>query len=160
MKKTLFLAGMAAVVLLAACSKQTAQDEKIYSIDEVYSQAEALVGDTISLEGICAHLCKHGGRKAFLMGNESDTLYTENDTIIRPRILRVEGAKMGNFDAACINNLVRVRGVVQAFEYVPEPVETPAEKHGEGNQGCATEQQAIRGYYAEAISYEIINTEK
>lgn len=160
MKKTLFWAAMLSVILLSACSKKAEQNEKIYSIDEVYTHAESIVGDTISFEGICAHLCKHGGRKAFLMGNEADTLYTETDTIIRPRILRVEGAKMGNFDAACINNLVRVRGVVQAFEYVPQPAENPAEKHGADNQGCATEQQAIRGYYAEAISYEIINIQE
>ena len=74
------------------------------------------------------------------------------------RILRVEGAKMGNFDAACINNIVRVKGVLHAFEVQPEPeVSTdPAEQHGTDGTGCETEKKAIKGYFAEAVSYQII----
>lgn len=160
MKKTLFMAAMVAVIGLASCSKPADNQEIVYSIDEVYTQAEELVDDTITFQGVCAHLCKHGGRKAFLMGTESDTIYTENDTIVKPRILRVEGAEMGNFDAACINNLVRVKGVLHSFEYQPEPTNDPAEKHGTTGQGCETEKQAIRGYYATAISYTIVGAEE
>ncbi len=158
MKKIMFFAAVVAAMCLASCAKTTEKAETIYTIDEVYSQAESLLGDTITFQGVCSHLCKHGGRKAFLMGTQSDTVYTDNDTIIRPRILRVEGAKMGNFDAACINNIVRVKGVLHAFEVQPEPVaaNNPAEQHGTDGNGCETEKAAIKGYYAEAVSYQII----
>ncbi len=158
MKKFMFFAALAALIGLASCSKTAEKQETIYSIDEVYAQADSLLGDTITFQGVCSHLCKHGGRKAFLMGTQSDTVYTDNDTIIRPRILRVEGAKMGNFDAACINNIVRVKGVLHAFEVQPEPVaaNNPAEQHGTDGNGCETEKAAIKGYYAEAVSYQII----
>lgn len=159
MKKILFPAMAAVAVAFASCTSTSTQAPVVYTIDEVYAQADSLSGDTIMFEGVCTHLCKHGGRKAFLVGNLSDTVLTETDTVIRPHILRVEGAKMGNFDAACINNVVRVRGVLHAYEYTPQPVADPAEKHGEGNQGCATEQIAIHGYFAEAVSYEIITAE-
>lgn len=159
MKKTFFLAAAAGLLTLASCSSTSTPAPVVYTIDEVYAAADSLVGDTISFEGVCTHLCKHGGRKAFLVGQLADTVYAEADTVIRPHILRVEGAKMGNFDAACINNVVRVRGVLHAYEYAPQPQDNPAEKHGEGNQGCATEQQAIHGYFAEAVSYEIITAE-
>lgn len=137
----MFFAALAAVVGLAACSKPAEKQETIYSIDEVYTQADSLVGDTISFQGVCTHLCKHGGRKAFLMGSDEN------------RILRVEGAEMGNFDAACINNIVRVKGVLHTFEYQPEPED---KQHGTDGQGCETEKKAIKGYYATAISYTIV----
>lgn len=159
MKKILFPAMAAVALACASCCSTSPQVPAVYTIDEVYAQADLLLGDTISFEGVCTHLCKHGGRKAFLVGNLADTIYTETDTVIRPHILRVEGAKMGNFDAACVNNVVRVRGVLHAYEYTPQPVADPAEKHGEGNQGCATEQLAIHGYFAESVSYEIITAE-
>lgn len=144
MKKFMFFAALAAVVGLASCSKPAEKQETIYSIDEVYTQADSLVGDTISFQGVCTHLCKHGGRKAFLMGSDES------------RILRVEGAEMGNFDAACINNIVRVKGVLHTFEYQPEPEDNPGEQHGTDGQGCETEKKAIKGYYATAISYTIV----
>ncbi len=144
MKKVLFILA-AALMALTACQKQAKQAQVIYSIDEVYQQADSLLGDTIVFQGICSHLCKHGGRKAFLMGSDET------------RILRVEGAKMGNFAPECINNLVRVRGIVHAVEVVPEEnVTDDGLKHGEGDNGCETEKKAIRKYFAEAVSYEII----
>lgn len=144
MKKILFVL-VAGLFALTSCQKQAEQAQVVYSIDEVYAQADSLAGDTIFFEGVCAHLCKHGGRKAFLMGSDES------------RILRVEGAQAGNFAPECINNLVRVRGVLHAIEVVPEEGESSdGLKHGEGDNGCETEKKAIRKYFAEAVSYEII----
>jgi len=144
MKKLIFMM-VAGLFALTACQKKAEQAQVVYSIDEVYAQADELAGDTIYFEGICAHLCKHGGRKAFLMGSDES------------RILRVEGASAGNFAPECINNLVRVRGILHAIEVVPEDGEsTDGLKHGEGDNGCETEKKAIRKYFAEAVSYEII----
>lgn len=134
-----------ALVAFTACQKQAQEAQVVYSIDEVYAQADSLVGDTICFQGVCSHLCKHGGRKAFLMGSDES------------RILRVEGASMGNFAPECINNLVRVRGILHAVEVVPEENATDdGLKHGTDDNGCETEKKAIRKYFAEAISYEII----
>ena len=143
--KKLFLIIAVALVAFTACQKQAQQAQVIYSIDEVYAQADSLIGDTISFQGICSHLCKHGGRKAFLMGSDES------------RILRVEGAKMGNFAPECINNLVRVKGILHAVELAPEEnTVSDGLKHGENDNGCETEEKAIRKYFAEAVSYEII----
>lgn len=146
MKKVLLFLAVAALTM-TACQQQT-QTDKIYTIDEVYAQADSLVGDTISFEGICTHLCKHGGRKAFLMGSSEDY------------ILRVEGAKAGNYALECINNIIRVRGVINAIEIIPNDCKTEIandeQRHGEGANGCETEKKAIKRYFAEAINYEII----
>ncbi len=156
MKKLIFTA-LVAVLCLAACTATKPQQETVYTIDEVYEQAPSLLGDTILFQGVCNHLCKHGGRKAFLMGTKYDTVCSATDTVIRPLFLRVEGGKMGNFDAACINNIVRVKGVLHATELTAQPIaDNPAEQHGADGKGCETEQAAIVGYFAEAISYTII----
>ena len=144
MKKVFFILA-ATLMALTACQKPAEQAQVVYSIDEVYQQADSLLGDTIVFQGVCSHLCKHGGRKAFLMGSDES------------RILRVEGAKMGNFAPECINNLVRVRGILHAVEVVPEENATDdGLKHGTDDNGCETEKKAIRKYFAEAVSYEII----
>jgi len=140
MKKILFVMAVA-LMAFTACQKQAEQAQVVYSIDDVYAQADSLAGDTIVFQGVCAHLCKHGGRKAFLMGSDES------------RILRVEGASAGNFAPECINNLVRVRGVLHAIDVLPED---DGLQHGEGDNGCETEKKAIRKYFAEAVSYEII----
>lgn len=144
MKKVLFVLVLA-MGALTACRKQAEQTEYVYSINEVYEQADSLLNDTITFQGICTHLCKHGGRKAFLMGTDES------------RLLRVEGAGMGHFEPDCINNIVRVQGVLRAVEVAPEDTnDLPSERHGENGNGCETERKAIRAYYAEAIAYEIV----
>ncbi|MDE6225425.1 MAG: hypothetical protein K2M25_04730, partial [Muribaculaceae bacterium] len=75
MKKTLyFLATVAVVFLATACGSnknQQATDEitDALTVDEVFETPDKYVGDTITLEGICSHLCSQGGKKAFLQGN-------------------------------------------------------------------------------------------
>ena len=147
MKKVLSILLIAVAVLSVACTKKTTPaEQRVYSIDEVYAAADSLLGDTILFQGVCAHLCKHGGRKAFLIGSDES------------RLLRVEGASMGNFAPECLNNIVRVKGVVRAQEVLPQGVEAVSDglQHGEGGDGCETSKKAFRRYFAEAVSYEII----
>lgn len=108
------------------------------SIDAVLQQADQLAGQTIELEGVCTHICKHGGRKIFLMGDNAS------------RILRIEAGTAGKFDPNCVNNIVKVTGVL-AEERIDETylqkweaslAENTAESHGESEAGCSTEKKA------------------
>ncbi|MDE6715163.1 MAG: hypothetical protein K2J74_01645, partial [Muribaculaceae bacterium] len=59
-------------VIMNSCGgKSTSQEENdgVLSVDYVLAQADNLVGDTIIIEGVCSHLCSHGGRKAFVAGS-------------------------------------------------------------------------------------------
>ena len=76
MKKALhFLAAVAVACLATACggskSSQAVDETETgaLTVDRVFEQPEEYVNDTISIEGICSHLCAHGGRKAFVQGN-------------------------------------------------------------------------------------------
>ena len=67
-------------------------------IDSLLANAGELAGQEVTIEGVCTHICKHGGRKIFLMGSD--------DT----QTIRVEGGSVGKFDQKCVNSIVRVTG--------------------------------------------------
>ena len=70
-------------------------------IDQVLASADTLANQEITMEGICTHTCKHGATKIFMMGSD--------DT----KTIRVEAAGLGSFDQKCINNIVRVKGILR-----------------------------------------------
>lgn len=147
MKKILFILA-ASLMTFTACNKQQAQPEVVYSVDEVYAQGENLVGDTILVEGNCLHLCKHGGKKAFLRSSEEG------------EFIRANAVEFESFAGECINNEVRVRGILRAMEVpVEQSQEAKAEEHHhEGEEACGV-CSTVKKYYIDALSYEIIVAE-
>lgn len=118
----------------------TAQAATTLEVDELLANPDAYVGDTIQLQGVCTHICKHGGGKIFLMGSD--------DT----KSIRIEaGEAIGSFAQETVNSLVQVEGVVveeridEAFlaKWEAEVAAQAAEQHGEeGQSGCAADQKA------------------
>lgn len=191
--KTKLMILLAAATMFVACggnnSKKTtgpttevAQNTTSMEIDAVLAGAEELTNQTIVLEGICTHNCKHGGTKIFMMGSD--------DT----KTIRIEACELGSFDQKCVNSIVKVNGILRE-ERVDEAylqrweaavAAQTAEQHGEVEAGCDSE-KAARGetgntvaeriadfrtkiaarkaavgkeylsfYYVEALSYEIV----
>ena len=106
-------------------------------VDQVLADPDSLVGDTIKVEGICTHICKHGGGKIFLMGSD--------DT----KTLRVEaGESIGSFPQETVNSIVRVTGVLvedridedYLAQWEAQIVDQAKEAQGEG--GCAADMKA------------------
>ena len=95
-----------ASIFLASCgskadSGQAAVADEALTVDNVLDNAEKYVGDPIVVEGECSHLCKHGGRKAFLVSAKDD------------RMLRAEAAgAFGAFEKDAIHKVLRVKGVL------------------------------------------------
>ncbi len=143
MKKILFVL-VAGLFALTACQKAEVAPT-VYSVDEVYVQGDSLVGDTIYVEGNCLHLCKHGGKKAFLQSSEEG------------EFIRANAVEFDAFAGECINNKVRVYGVLRAMEI---PVEQPQvaqeeEHHHEGEEACGV-CSSVKKFYIDAVSYDII----
>ena len=151
MKKLLIILA-AGLFALTACQKQTPQ-LTIYTVDQVYAQGDSLVGDTIWVEGTCMHLCKHGGKKAFLRSSEEG------------EFIRANATDFECFAGECINNTLRVKGILRAMEVPAEQPKTEAtsgatqatqseHQHsaGEACDVCAS----VRKYYVDAVSYEIL----
>jgi len=153
MKKILYVL-VAGLFALTACQKAE-QAPTVYSVDEVYVQGDSLVGDTIYVEGNCLHLCKHGGKKAFLQSSEEG------------EFIRANAVDFEAFAGECVNNKVRVYGVLRAMEI---PVEQPKaeaesgatqqvaaeeEHHEEGEEACGV-CSSVKKFYMDAVSYEIV----
>ena len=140
--------GFFAVILLAfalfSCNgKKNAEVEleapeaKVLQVDDALAELDAMVGDTVEVEGVCMHLCRHSGRKMFLMGSD--------DT----QILRVESVELGEpFKQECLEHIVYVKGIVREErideDYLNEWEKELAgmEQHGEGAEGCGAEKQS------------------
>lgn len=106
-------------------------------VDQVLADPDSLVGDTIKVEGVCAHICKHGGGKIFLMGSD--------DT----KTLRVEaGESIGSFPQETVNSIVRVTGVLVEDrideDYLAQWEAQIADqaKEAQGKSGCAADMKA------------------
>ena len=183
------LLAAAAVVLgigfFAACSSKTAETVQpaALGVDSVMTVAADIVGDTIEVEGLCSHLCKHGGRKAFLVGADSTA------------VLRCEAtAEMGGaFAPDCVGKTLKVRGIVrenrvgEAEVAAMEARQAEADSAARAHEACDTEKKAqgqdsidtfegrmadyrakiaarteaegkdyLSFYYIEALSYEIV----
>lgn len=147
---------------LASCgdnsnkNKEQASAEKMtptaLEVDQVLADPDSLVGDTIKVEGICTHICKHGGGKIFLMGSD--------DT----KTLRVEaGESIGSFPQETVNSIVRVTGVLvedridedYLAQWEAQIADQAKEAQGEG--GCAADMKANAEAEANSVRERIAN---
>lgn len=158
MKKTSIFTFLALFCLvLVSCggaSKSASSEEEpagAISVDQLLADAENLVGDTLEIEGVCSHLCRHGGRKAFVVGSADSVL-------IRCEAFPLMGEP---FPKSTIHQPIRVKGVVceerideeaiqKMIQQYAETQKAAAEKAAEAGEdapaevevGCATERAA------------------
>lgn len=147
---------------LASCgddsnkSKEQTSAEEVapaaLEVDQVLADPDSLVGDTIEIEGICTHICKHGGGKIFLMGSD--------DT----KTLRVEaGESIGSFPQETVNSIVRVTGVLVEDrideDYLAQWEAQIADqaKEAQDKGGCAADMKANAEAEANSVRERIAN---
>ncbi len=117
---------------------RTASSSQVLEVDSLLRHADQLAGQTVLLEGVCTHICKHGGGKIFLLGSD--------DT----QTIRIDaGEKVGKFKPETVNSVVRVTGEVceeridEAFlDQWESELKAAGMEHGEGGAGCESDQQA------------------
>ncbi|MDE5930214.1 MAG: hypothetical protein K2H03_07010 [Muribaculaceae bacterium] len=77
--------------------------DTLLTVDNLYADPLAFVGDTIQVEGVCSHLCSHGGTKAFMQGESGE--YT----------LRMQATPAidGAFSPDCAGQRMLARGILR-----------------------------------------------
>ena len=71
------------------------------TVDRVLVSADSLSGHEVVFEGVCTHICAHGGRKIFVMGSDDS------------KVLRVEAdGFIGSFPKETVNSIVVVKGIL------------------------------------------------
>lgn len=143
-KVNLLLLTFISIVAFSSCTgnKKTAEaetDQTSATVDQVLAMAAQDVDKAVVVEGLCTHICSHGGKKLFLMGeDDSKTIRVESNDVI------------GAFKAECANSIVQIKGTLREerideaylVKWEAQLAEGTTEEHGDGEEGCATEQKA------------------
>ena len=110
-KKLAILATVTCFILASAAV--LAQDNSVTSVkpEEFPGKAESLLGQKVQIEGLVVHVCKHGGKKMFIIGENPD---------IRIRINASDQVTV--FSTELEGNTVLVKGIVEpmSVEEMPE----------------------------------------
>lgn len=144
MNKNIITWSLALILAIAvtSCGSQKSSDatgEASLSIDTILANPEAFVGQNVTVEGVVSHLCKHGGRKAFLLGSDENTMIRCDAT-----------PEMGNvFPKETIHQPLRVTGVVMESR-LDEQTIRQLEQDRQGQVARLAEQHGAE----EAASYQ------
>ena len=137
------------VLVLFSCSNQNkngneavSEDIKseavVYSIDDLYTNAENLVDKEIVIEGTVMHVCKHGGERCFLMGSNEDVN------------IRIEaGEKIGAFSQEQMGSDLVISGVLKEVKTEAD-AHNPGQEHGDGEVDEDAETANAHNVIAEA----------
>lgn len=146
----------------------------VLTVDEILGNPATYEGDTVTVEGVCSHLCQHGGTKAFL---------ANPDTTAETSLLMCVATEAigGSFDSSAPGKTLTVSGVVtpnkvtysQIDALVAKKEKEKAEGHcnAEANSGNSVLGMKERldsmaaanpadttltiGYYIETLSYAL-----
>lgn len=104
-------------------------------VDVLMTDPAAHLGDTIAVSGVCSHLCKHGGRKAFITPAGCDSV-----------ILRCDASdSLVAFSPDCVGKSLTVTGIVCETRFGEEDIKTMEARHAENaaaTHACATDAKA------------------
>ena len=108
--------------LVVACSNNDAKEQEAVqlSVEKVTAEAKDFVDKNVAVSGIVVHVCRHGGKKMFIIGKDPEK-----------RFKVTANAKVGSFDVALEGSNVTVEGFVQA-----EVVEVEVEKSHENAESA------------------------
>ena len=157
MLKKVFIFAIIALIM-AGCANNTTQEqteatepetEAVAEIIQVAvidfpAEAEKLVGKEVFIEGTVIHVCKHGGKKMFIAGDE--------DPDIRIKIT-TDGEAVPAFQTDLEGSYVKVKGIVDAIE-----VEVVEEGEHEGEHEEDEDHKNIYHkpqYSVSCIEYEV-----
>lgn len=104
LKKLFFL--VLTVSFILSCGTKTEQiTEKVteLTISQAIQQAEQLIDKPVKLEGTVVHICKHGGKRMFLTGDDSTG----------ERLKITTGENVAAFEMTLEGSVVIVEGVVR-----------------------------------------------
>lgn len=156
MKRNIFIIALFAVTLLASTScwnnsnkKETTEVAETYKVEALMENAETLAGQAVTIEGVCTHLCRHGAKKMFILG----------DSVT----VRVESGELGSFPQECINANVQVTGTLvedridEAYlaEWEAQVAANTAEEHGDEEEGGCAADKAARNEQGNSINERI-----
>jgi RecJ-like exonuclease len=121
-------------------AKKTADVAKV-EINNFATAAEKLVGKEVQVEGMVTHVCKHGGKKMFLMSDNADV-----------QVKITTGEDMAAFPVELEGSTVWVKGIVEAMDV---EVEEEAEEEGHEEDEAHKNIYHKKQYSVSALKYKV-----
>ncbi len=91
------------VLMIASCGKkEMTENIPQLTVAQLTTDAAEYVGKKVSVSGTVVHVCKHGGKRMVIIGDQPE-----------PRFKITAGTSVGAFDAALEGSDVQVTGVIQ-----------------------------------------------
>jgi len=157
--KMLFAAALAAA-LLVSCAGEPAPVQKPatkpavkapvaeFTVAGILAAAEEHAGKTVRITGTVEHVCKHGGKRMFLMGENPEDRF------------KITAVKTGPFDRELEGSTVQVEGVIEVLKidaaYLDEmeAKSKHVEEGGREGHGEAEGEHSDDEHHAEAEAQE------
>lgn len=114
---------------------ETEVGQSSVTVDQILTMADQEIDNTVVVEGLCSHICSHGGKKLFSLGA---TITIQYNTI------RVESNDaIGALQSECVNSIVKVKVTLKEerideaylINWEAQIAEGTAEEHGDGEEG-------------------------
>lgn len=90
-----------ASILFVSCNQKTevvqkpVVETKILKVEDLTSNTYEYKNDKVTVEGLCIHVCKHSGKKLFIIGNsENDKLQVYTSEVIPAFDQKLNGSKL------------------------------------------------------------------
>ena len=136
-------------LLLVSCQSNDAQHEDArvttISIAEFNANPDDYVGQTLEITGTVDHVCKHGGKRMFIMGDDpQQRVKIEASTGIGTFAVELEGSDV------TVQGVVKVLKIDEAYLDNQE-AEAFAEHGGEGTEQHSAEGEVTEEHHAEGI---------
>lgn len=146
---------------------EVAQTAPLCKLDELLPKAGSLVGREVVVRGYVTHICKHSGRRCFIVGESQKSS------------MRVEAAgKIGGFSRELVGAELAVRGILRenrlSREYLAQMEKDLDERMRQEDgsvEACASEQANLAEmkawmeangkdhysvYYLDGVDYEVV----
>ena len=137
MNKSIIL--LFALTLMVSCGQgrsktQNVADQELkpVTVSEIISDAGPLVDEAVMIRGTVVHVCRHGGQRLFIIGDEGED-----------RVRITTGEDIAEFDVALEGETIEVNGLVKELiidetylaEWEAEVMEGSKLDRGEGHEG-------------------------
>ena len=110
---------------------QAAPEVKVLSVDDLLKQSAELADKEVVVKGTVMHVCKHSGKRCFIMGSNEDLT------------IRIEaGDKIGSFSQELMGSDIEITGVLREVKtdaQAHNPGEHEGEHKGEHKEDAVTE---------------------
>jgi RecJ-like exonuclease len=121
-------------------SSKTDADVLKVEVNTFKDKAPELVGKTVQIEGMVTHVCKHGGKKLFIMTDNADV-----------QVKITTGEKIAAFPTELEGSTIWAKGVVEEIEEEMSEEEA-AEKQDEAHKNI----YHVKQYSIAAIEYQVV----